>query len=35
LADRIARQRGTDVIVIMRRTTPPYDYKYVRGYASR
>jgi hypothetical protein len=35
LADRIARQRGADVIVIMRRTTPPYDYKYVRGYASR
>ena len=35
LADRIARERGTNVIVIMRRTTPPYDYKYVRGYASR
>jgi hypothetical protein len=35
MADQIARQRGTDVIVIMRRTTPPYDYKYVRGYATR
>src|SRR5262245_3226658 len=35
LADRIARERGTDVIVIMRRTTPPYDYKYGRGYATR
>jgi hypothetical protein len=34
-ADRIARQRGTDVIVILRRTSPPYDYKYVRGYATR
>jgi pyruvate/2-oxoglutarate dehydrogenase complex dihydrolipoamide acyltransferase (E2) component len=35
LADQIARERGSDVIVIMRRTTPPYDYKYVRGYATR
>jgi hypothetical protein len=35
VADRIARERGTDVILILRRTTPPYDYKYVRGYASR
>ena len=35
IADRIARERGTDVIVILRRTSPPYDYKYVRGYASR
>jgi hypothetical protein len=35
MADQIARERGTDVIVIMRRTTPPYDYKYVRGYATR
>jgi hypothetical protein len=35
MADRIARERGTDVIVVLRRTTPPYDYKYVRGYASR
>ena len=33
--DRIARQRGTDVIVILRRTSPPYDYRYVRGYATR
>ncbi|HXE69218.1 MAG TPA: hypothetical protein VN523_07660 [Hyphomicrobiaceae bacterium] len=35
VADRIARKRGTDVILILRRTSPPYDYKYVRGYASR
>jgi hypothetical protein len=35
VADRIARERGTDVILILRRTSPPYDYKYVRGYASR
>jgi len=35
MADQIARERGSDVIVIMRRTTPPYDYKYVRGYATR
>ena len=35
LADRIARQRGQDVIVILRRTTPPYDRKILRGYASR
>src|SRR6185295_14586832 len=35
VADRIARERGTDVILILRRTTPPYDYKYVHGYASR
>jgi len=35
VADRIARQRGTDVIVVLRRTSPPYDYKYVRGYATR
>lgn len=35
VADRIARQRGSDVIVVLRRTSPPYDYKYVRGYASR
>jgi hypothetical protein len=34
-ADRIARQRGHDVIVVLRRSSPPYDYKYVRGYASR
>ena len=35
LADRIARQRGRDVIVVLQRTTPPYDRKYVRGYAPR
>jgi hypothetical protein len=35
LADRIARARGHDVIVILRRTTPPYDRKILRGYASR
>lgn len=34
-ADRIARERGTDVIVILRRTGPPYDRKIVRGYVSR
>jgi hypothetical protein len=35
LADRIARQRGRNVIVILQRTTPPYDRKLVRGYVSR
>jgi hypothetical protein len=35
VADRIARDRGRDVIVVLRRATPPYDYKYVRGYAPR
>ena len=35
MADRIARQRGHDVIVVLRRAGPPYDYKYLRGYASR
>jgi hypothetical protein len=35
LADRIARARGHDVIVIMRRTTPPYDRKILHGYVSR
>jgi hypothetical protein len=35
LVDRIARARGHDVIVILRRTTPPYDRKVLRGYASR
>lgn len=35
LADRIARERGRDVIVILRRTGPPYDRKVVRGYVSR
>lgn len=35
LADRIARSRGGDVIVVLRRTSPPYDYRIVRGYANR
>lgn len=35
LADRIARERGSDVIVILRRTGAPYDRKIVRGYVSR
>jgi len=35
LADRIARSRGNDVIVVLRRTSPPYDRKVVRGYVSR
>ena len=35
LADRIARQRGQNVIVILRRRGPPYDYKVLRGYVSR
>ena len=35
MADRIARQRGHDVIVVVRRSSPPYDYKYLRGYAAR
>ena len=35
LADRIARSRGGDVIVVLRRTSPPYDYRIVRGYAGR
>jgi hypothetical protein len=35
LADRIARQRGSDVIVVLRRRGPPYDYKVIRGYATR
>ena len=35
LADRIARRRGRDVIVVLQRTTPPYDRRYVRGYVSR
>jgi hypothetical protein len=34
-ADRIARQRGYDVIVVLRRSTPPYDRRVVRGYVSR
>lgn len=35
MADRIARERGQDVIVILRRSTPPYDRRIVRGYVSR
>ena len=35
LADRIARQRGKNVVVILRRRGPPYDYKVLRGYVSR
>ena len=35
LADSIAGARGQDVIVVLRRTTPPYDRRSVRGYASR
>jgi hypothetical protein len=35
LADRIAREPGTDVMVVLRRTGPPYDRKIVRGYVSR
>jgi lipoprotein-anchoring transpeptidase ErfK/SrfK len=35
LADRIARARGHDVLVVLRRTTPPYDQIVVRGYASQ
>jgi len=35
LADRIARARGHDVLVVLRRTSWPYEYKVVRGYASR
>jgi hypothetical protein len=35
LADRIARQRGYDVIVVLRRSSPPYDRRVVRGYVAR
>lgn len=35
LADRIARARGRDVVVVLRRTSPPYDRKILRGYVSR
>jgi hypothetical protein len=35
LADSIARARGRDVIVVLRRTSPPYDRKILRGYVSR
>ena len=34
-ADRIARARGNNVIVVLRRTSPPYDRIILRGYASR
>jgi hypothetical protein len=34
-ADRIARSRGHNVFVILRRTSPPFDYRIVRGYASQ
>jgi hypothetical protein len=35
LADGIARSRGSDVIVVLRRRGPPYDYRVVRGYLAR
>jgi len=35
LANRIARARGHDVVVVLRRKTPPYDQMVVRGYASQ
>jgi hypothetical protein len=35
LADRIAQTRGSNVIVVLRRRGPPYDYRVVRGYAGR
>ena len=35
LADSIARSRGSNVIVVLRRRGPPYDYKMVRGYVAR
>jgi len=35
LADRIARSRGKDVIVVLRRTGAPHDTIRVRGYAER
>ena len=28
---RIARERGCDVIVVLQRTSPPYDREYLRG----
>ena len=33
IADRIARSRGRDVLVVLRHTGPPYDYRIVRGFA--
>ena len=35
VADRIARARGHDVLVVLRRRGWPHDYKIVRGYAAR
>ena len=35
LADRIRRAGGRNVIVVLQRTTPPYDRKFVRGYVIR
>ena len=35
MADRIARARGRDVVVVLRRRGWPHDYKIVRGYAAR
>ena len=35
VADQIARARGHDVVVVLRRSSPPYDYKIVRGSAGR
>jgi hypothetical protein len=34
-ADQIARARGHNVFVILRRTSPPFDYRIVRGHASQ
>jgi hypothetical protein len=35
MADRIARARGHDVLIVLRRTSWPYDYKIVRGSAAQ
>ena len=35
MADRIARERGHDVVVTWRRTNPPFDLKVLHGHASR
>jgi hypothetical protein len=35
MADRIARQRGHDVLVILRSTSYPYETKVLHGYVSR
>ena len=35
MADRIARERGQDVFVVLQRTSPPYDRKILRGYVSQ